>query len=304
MSYLHPIPPLACFYSATLAWNLSAVDIDVREDTLNIDEAKIEAAITGRTKAIVVVHYAGVCCAMDEINAIARRHGLLVIEDAAQAYLSTYKNRMAGTLGDMAAFSFHETKNITCGEGGALVTGRQDLQRRAEIIWDKGTDRSRFLRGEVDKYSWVDVGSSYLPSELIAAVLLAQLEAAPEITAQRTAIWNRYHAAFAGLESKGAIRRPTVPADCVHNGHLYYLLLPNEAVRDATIDALRQRNIPTPFHYVPLHSSKAGMRYGRAADSLAVTTDISGRLMRLPLHIGLADGDVERVIESVRAVLS
>jgi dTDP-4-amino-4,6-dideoxygalactose transaminase len=276
------------------------VFVDIRPDTLNIDEKLIEEAVGPRTKAVFVVHYAGVCCAMDEINGIARRRGLLVVEDAAQAYLSTYKGRPAGSLGDMAAFSFHETKNITSGEGGAFVTGNLELARHAEIVWQKGTDRGRFMRGEVDKYTWVDLGSSYLPSELVAAVLLAQLEEAPRINAQRILMWERYDAAFADLERKGLVRRPIIPSECTHNGHLYYLLMPDAGSRDALIKELRELKIGAPFHYVPLHSSPAGRRFGRFAGELPLTDELSARLVRMPLHLRLDGDDIDRVIGAVR----
>jgi dTDP-4-amino-4,6-dideoxygalactose transaminase len=275
------------------------VFVDIRPDTLNINESLIEAAVTARTRAIVVVHYAGVCCAMDPIMALAARHGLLVIEDAAQAYLASYHDRPAGSLGDMAAFSFHETKNVTSGEGGAFVTNRPYLAHRAEIVWEKGTDRSMFLRGEVDKYSWVDLGSSYLPSELVAAVLLAQLEQAREITARRREIWDRFFAAFESLEATGLVRRPVVPAECRHNGHLFYLLLSDIAARDAMVAFLRTRGITAPFHYVPLHDSVAGRRYGRVSGELPWSDTLPGRLIRLPLHPALQDSDIDRVIDAV-----
>ena len=239
------------------------VFVDIRPDTLNIDERLIAAAITPRTKMIMAVHYAGVCCEMDSITQIAARHHIPVVEDAAQAYLATYKDRHAGALGDMAAFSFHETKNITSGEGGAFVTQRPELAARAEIVWEKGTDRSSFLRGEIDKYSWAEVGSSYLPSELVAAVLLAQLEQARAVTKRRREIWERYFEAFAPLESNQLARRPTVPPECKHNGHLFYLILPSPVVRDRLMPLLKSRGIAALSHYVPLHSSRAGRQYTR-----------------------------------------
>ncbi len=279
------------------------VFVDIRADTLNLDENLVESAITPRTKAVVAVHYAGVCCAMDEINAIARRHDLLVIEDAAHAYLSTYRGQAAGALGDMGAISFHESKNIVSGEGGAFVTPRSDLFRAAEIIREKGTDRSRFLRGEIDKYSWVGVGSSFLASEIVAAVLLAQLEAAQSITERRIAIWRRYHARFERLEAEGKVRRPIVPTECEHNGHLYYLLLENSEKRDALIEALRKQSISTPFHYVPLHQSPAGAKFGRISGDLKVTSDSAARLIRMPLRSNLTDEDVDRVADAIDAEL-
>jgi dTDP-4-amino-4,6-dideoxygalactose transaminase len=280
------------------------VFVDIRRDTLNLDETLVEAAITPRTRAIFVVHYAGVCAEMDALRAIADRHGLLLVEDAAQALLSTYRERLAGTLGDAACISFHVSKNVVSGEGGALVTNRAELAERAEIIREKGTNRSRFLRGQIDKYTWVDLGSSYLPSELVAAFLLAQLEEAAAITAERRATWNFYHAAFAELEAKDlGVRRPIVPPHCQHNGHLYYLLLPDGGTRGAAIAALREAGVDTPFHYVPLHSSAAGRRFGRANGSLAITDELSSRLIRLPLWHGIADAR-ERVIACVDDIVT
>jgi dTDP-4-amino-4,6-dideoxygalactose transaminase len=278
------------------------VFIDVRGDTLNIDETKIEAAITPRTKAIYVVHYAGVSCEMDAINAVARTHNLLVVEDAAQALLSTYNGVPAGRLGDIACFSFHATKNVTSGEGGALVTNRPDIADRANIIWEKGTNRHRFLKGQVDKYTWVDVGSSFLPSELTAAFLLAQLEGADEFTKQRRAVWMRYHSAFANLEAAGVVTRPSIPKNVTHNAHMYYLLVQNAGEREQIIAALKASGVETPFHYVPLHSSPAGQRFGRATAEMTVTDDLSARLIRLPMWAGMEDA-VARVIETVQATL-
>jgi dTDP-4-amino-4,6-dideoxygalactose transaminase len=279
------------------------VFIDIRPDTLNIDERAVIAAITPRTKAIFVVHYAGVCAEMDAFREIAVAHRLLLVEDAAQALLSTYRGRLAGTLGDVGCFSFHASKNVVSGEGGALVTDRADLVERAEIIREKGTNRSRFLLGLVDKYTWVDVGSSYLPSELVAAFLLAQLEDAAAITAERRATWDMYHAAFADLEARDiGVRRPIIPAHCEHNGHLYYLLLPNRASRDSLIAALRDKGIDAPFHYIPLHSSDAARRFGCTISLLPVTDDLSDRLIRLPLWSGM-QGERERVIACVRELV-
>jgi dTDP-4-amino-4,6-dideoxygalactose transaminase len=275
------------------------VFVDIRADTLNIDERLVEDAVSPRTKAIFVVHYAGVCAEMDAFRDIAARRGLLLVEDAAQALLSTYRGKLAGTFGDVACFSFHASKNIVSGEGGALVANRADLAERAEIIREKGTNRSRFLRGLVDKYSWVDLGSSYLPSELVAAFLCAQLDEAEAITAERRATWALYQAAFADLEARDiGIRRPIVPTHCEHNGHLYYLLLPNRANRDALVAALHAERIGAPFHYVPLHSSEAGRRFGRAEGALPVTDDIAGRLIRLPLWSGIKT-EAERAVGRV-----
>jgi dTDP-4-amino-4,6-dideoxygalactose transaminase len=279
------------------------VFLDIRPDTLNLDEGLVEAAITPRTKAIFVVHYAGVCAEMDAFREIAAAHGLLLVEDAAQALLSTYRGRPAGTLGDVACFSFHASKNVVSGEGGALVTGRADLAERAEIIREKGTNRAHFLLGLVDKYTWVDVGSSYLPSELVAAFLFGQVQDAAAITTERRATWELYQAAFADLEARDiGVRRPIVPRHCEHNGHLYYLLLPNRRERDTLIEALRRRGIEAPFHYVPLHSSDAGRRFGRAVGSLALTDDLSGRLIRLPLWSDM-QRECERVVACVHELV-
>jgi dTDP-4-amino-4,6-dideoxygalactose transaminase len=263
------------------------VFVDVRDDTLNIDETCIEAAVTPRTKAIIAVHYAGVCAEMDAINSIARRHNLFVIEDAAQAMLSTYKGKPAGTLGDAAAFSFHETKNLLSGEGGALVVRSAALADRAEIIREKGTNRRQFFRGAVDKYTWVDIGSSYLPSELIAAFLYAQLERAEEITRYRIEMCCRYREAFADLEAKQRVRLPIAPSHCGVNGHMFYMLLRDVRDRDAFIAAMKAAGAATPFHYVPLHSSPAGKRFGRVSGDMAVTDELSDRLVRLPVYWGV-----------------
>jgi dTDP-4-amino-4,6-dideoxygalactose transaminase len=279
------------------------VFVDVRPDTLNLDEAKIEAAVTERTRAIVPVHYAGVSCEMDAILSIAERHGLLVIEDAAQALMSTYRGRPVGSQGHLAALSFHETKNLQCGEGGALLINDERFVERAEIVWEKGTDRSRFFRGQVDKYSWVDVGSSYLPSEINAAFLWAQLEDAEAITRSRLAVWERYHEAFAGLEESGRARRPVIPPDCAHNGHLYYLLVKDLGTRTAALEGLKARGVQALFHYVPLHSSPAGLRFGRAAGPLPCTENAADRLIRLPLWAGMGEEDVARVVGAVVEVL-
>ena len=296
------ILPSFTFVSTANAFVLrgaTPVFVDIRADTCNIDESLIETAITPKTKAVVVVHYAGVVCEMDPIVAVARRHGLLVIEDAAQGLLSTYRGQSAGTLGDLAALSFHETKNIISGEGGALIMNDDRWSTRAEIIWEKGTNRTQFFRGAVDKYTWVDIGSSYLPSELSAAFLFAQLEAADEITERRHTIWNRYHAAFEALERDGAVRRPTIPADCGHNAHMYYLLFRSPEHRIEIQSRLRQAGVDVVFHYVPLHSSPAGRRYGRTAGAMAVTDRVSDTLLRLPLWVGMADDDVNRVVDAV-----
>jgi dTDP-4-amino-4,6-dideoxygalactose transaminase len=275
------------------------VFVDIRADTLNLDENLIEAAITPRTRAICVVHYAGVGCEMDAIMAIARRHDLIVIEDAAQGILSTYNDKPLGAIGTLGALSFHETKNIISGEGGALLVNDADFAERAEIIREKGTNRSQFFRGQVDKYTWVDIGSSYLPGEIVAAFLAAQTEEAERITRDRLAIWDRYHAAFADLEERKKLRRPIVPSNCRHNAHMYYLLLPDLETRTAFIAAMRSAAIQCVFHYIPLHSAPAGRHLGRATAALTVTDDASARLVRLPLW--LPDMDQQRVIDAVEA---
>ena len=286
------IMPSYTFVSTANAFVLRGgvpVFVDIRVDTQNIDETKIEAAITARTKAIVPVHYAGVACEMDAIMDIARRHQLWVIEDAAQGVMSTYKGRSLGTMGHLGAYSFHETKNIISGEGGALLVNDPHLVERAEIIREKGTNRSLFFCGQVDKYTWVDVGSSYLPGEIIAAFLWAQMGEADEITQRRLAIWDVYHEGLEDMESRGLIRRPIIPTACKHNAHMYYILLPELARRSALINELKQHDILSVFHYIPLHSSPAGIRYGRANEELSVTNDVAKRLLRLPLWLGLED---------------
>jgi dTDP-4-amino-4,6-dideoxygalactose transaminase len=279
------------------------VFVDIREDTLNLDESLIEAAITPRTRAILPVHYAGVSCEMDTVLAIARRHNLRVVEDAAQGIMAAYKGRPLGAIGDLGGFSFHETKNVISGEGGSLLVRDADLALRAEIIREKGTDRGRFFRGEVDKYTWQDVGSSFLPSEFIAAFLWAQLEQAQSITQGRIAIWERYHEMLAPLERQGLLRRPIVPADCEHNGHMYYILLQSGADRQKVLDGLKQNGIGAVFHYVPLHSSPAGLRFGRAHGDLSLTTSLSERLVRLPMWFGLNEGQQQRVCDVLTAIL-
>ena len=278
------------------------VFVDVRADTLNLDERLLEAAIGERTRAIVPVHYAGIGCQMDAISGVASRHDLLVIEDAAHGLGATFRGRPLGSLGHMAALSFHETKNVSCGEGGALLLSELDRLRSAEVVHEKGTDRCRFLRGEVDKYTWEGIGSSYPPSEINAAFLWAQLEAAERINAERMRVWERYHEGLAPLESDGLLRRPLVPPECAHNAHMYYVLVPGDQ-REGFIDALAERGVNAVFHYVPLHSSPAGLRYGRASGELAVTDDVSARLVRLPLWVGMEERQVEHVVASVFEVL-
>jgi dTDP-4-amino-4,6-dideoxygalactose transaminase len=296
------IMPSYTFVSTANAFVLRGgvpVFVDIREDTLNLDERLIEAAITSRTKAIVPVHYAGVACEMDAIMDIARRHGLKVVEDAAQGVMSTYKGRTLGSIGDLGAYSFHETKNVISGEGGALLVNDPQLALRAEIIREKGTDRSRFFRGEVDKYTWQEVGSSFLPGELVAAFLWAQLEEAQRITMGRLALWERYHQALAPLEERGVLRRPVVPAECHHNAHMYYVLLRAESNRQAVLETLKSSGINAVFHYVPLHSSPAGRHYGREHGGLPVTDSQAERLIRLPLWLDLTTVQQDRVIELI-----
>ena len=275
------------------------VFVDVRPDTMNIDETKIEAAITERTKVIVVMHYAGVACEMETIMDLARRHGLMVVEDAAQGVMSTYKGRALGTIGDFGCYSFHETKNYSMGEGGALIINNEAYNERAEILREKGTNRSKFFRGQVDKYTWVDFGDSYLPSELNAAYLWAQLEQADAINENRLATWNAYDEAFAPLKAQGKLELPVIPEDCVHNAHMYYLKLKNLQERTAFINYMKENDVHTVFHYVPLHSAPAGLKFGRFAGEDVYTTKESERLVRLPLYYGLAQEDLEKVIRLV-----
>jgi len=285
------IMPSYTFVSTANAFVLRGgvpVFVDIRPDTLNIDETRIEAAITPRTKAIVPVHYAGVACEMDTIMAIAERHHLLVIEDAAQGVQANYRGRPLGSIGHLGCYSFHETKNIISGEGGALLINAPALAERAETIREKGTNRSKFFRGQVDKYSWVDLGSSYLPSEIIAAFLWAQIEEADSITARRLAIWGRYHAAFESLEQNGRVRRPVIPGGCNHNAHMYYLLLRNIDDRTQFIDAMKAKGVNCVSHYVPLHNSTYGQKVSRThGGELVVTEELADRLVRLPLWVEL-----------------
>ncbi len=294
------IVPSFTFVSTVNAYVLRGakpVFADIRPDTLNIDESKIEALITPKTKAIVVVHYAGVACKMDVINDLAAKHKLVVIEDNAHGLFGKYKGRNLGTLSPLATQSFHETKNISTGEGGALLINDLKFIERAEIIREKGTNRSRFFRGQIDKYSWVDIGSSYLPSELIAAVLLAQLESKDKIQAKRLAIWNTYHTELKKWANDNAILQPYIPNHCEHPGHIYYLLMPNLDSRTRFIEWMQSQNIVTVFHYLPLHLSDMGQQFGGQAGDCPVTEDISDRLVRLPLFYDLSENDLSYVIE-------
>ncbi len=275
------------------------VFIDIRAETLNLDERLIEGAITSRTKAIIPVHYAGISCKMDEITDIAHLNQLWVVEDSAQGVMSSYKGRPLGSIGDLGAFSFHETKNVISGEGGALLVNRPDLVQRAEIIREKGTNRGRFFRGEVDKYTWCEIGSSYLPGEIIAAFLWAQLQEAQRITAERMTSWNHYHSLLAPMEQLGCIRRPIIPHDCRHNAHMYYVLLAPEIDRQFVLSELKSKGIHAVFHYVPLHDSIAGRRYGREGSVMNVTNDLSERLVRLPLWVGLTQQQQEYIVQSL-----
>ncbi len=275
------------------------VFVDIRPDTMNIDETKIEDAITDKTKAIMVVHYAGVACEMDTIMEIAKRHNLKVIEDAAQGVMSTYKGRYLGTIGDFGCYSFHETKNYSMGEGGALVINNPEYNEKAEILREKGTNRAKFFRGQVDKYTWVDYGSSYLPSDLNAAYLWAQLEKADEINANRLQSWNRYNEAFKKLEEEGKLELPTIPDECVHNAHMYYVKLKDLDERTDFLSYMRENDIYSVFHYIPLHSAPAGIKFGEFRGKDQYTTLESERLARLPMYYGVSEEDLSYVIKKV-----
>ncbi|EIW90268.1 TDP-4-oxo-6-deoxy-D-glucose transaminase [Alishewanella agri BL06] len=296
------IVPSYTFVSTANAFVLRGakpVFVDIRPDTLNIDETLIEAAITSRTRAIVPVHYAGVACEMDQILSLAKKYNIAVVEDAAQAVMSTYKGKALGSIGDIGTYSFHETKNVISGEGGAILVNRPDLVVRAEIVREKGTDRARFFRGFVDKYTWQDIGSSFLPGEIIAAFLLAQLEEAEKITNIRLDCWNFYHAHLVWAQEQGLLTRPVIPEHAGHNAHMYYVLLNAKVDRQTVMGKLKQKQVNTVFHYIPLHDSPAGERYGRVSGSMAVTDEISGRILRLPLWVGLTQAQQLRVIDAL-----
>ena len=298
------IMPSFTFVSTADAFILrgaTAVFVDIRPDTMNIDESLIEAAITKRTKAIAPVHYAGVSCEMDVIMDIARRHGLKVVEDAAQGILSEYKGKPLGTIGDYGCYSFHETKNLSMGEGGAILLNDESSIEQAEIIREKGTNRSKFFRGEIDKYTWVAAGSSYLPSELNAAYLYAQLQKAEDINNDRMQSWNLYYEMLKPLKDRGAIELPTVPQHCKHNAHMFYLKTDNLNVRTRLLEYLKANGIGAVFHYVPLHSSPAGIKYGRFVGEDKYTTRESERLVRLPMYYGLSKEQIEFVCEKINA---
>ncbi len=286
--------------SAVLA-GAKLVFVDIRPDTMNIDENKIEAAITERTRVIVPVHYAGVSCEMDKIMEIARKYNLKVIEDAAQGVMSTYKGKALGTIGDFGCYSFHETKNYSMGEGGALVINNPIYNEKAEILREKGTDRAKFFRGQVDKYTWVDFGDSYLPSELNAAYLWAQLQNADRINENRLKSWNTYRNAFEKLVEAGKIEIPYIPEECIHNAHMFYIKLRNLEERTRYIVYMKEREIQTVFHYVPLHSAPAGLKFGRFSGEDEYTTNESERLVRLPLYYGLKEEDIEKTIKTTIA---
>lgn len=297
------ILPSFTFSSTATAFVLAGatlVFVDVRPDTMNIDETKIEAAITEKTKVIVPVHYAGVACEMDTIMAIAKKYNLKVVEDAAQGVMSTYKGKALGTIGDFGCFSFHETKNYSMGEGGALIINDPVYNERAEILREKGTNRSKFFRGQVDKYTWVDFGDSYLPSDMNAAYLWAQLEKADEINNDRLATWNAYNEAFKPLEAAGKVELPAIPDACVHNAHMYYLKCKDLEERTRLIDYLKENDIQSVFHYVPLHSAPAGLKFGRFDGKDIYTTSESDRLLRLPMYFGLSMSDRNKVIAAVK----
>jgi len=296
------ILPSYTFSSTATAFVLAGaklVFVDIRPDTMNIDESKIEAAITDKTKVICAMHYAGVACEMDTIMDIARRHNLKVVEDAAQAPMSSYKGRPLGTIGDFGCYSFHETKNYSMGEGGALVINDPAYVEKAEIMREKGTDRSQFLRGQIDKYTWVDFGDSYLPSDMNAAYLWAQLENADAVNEDRLHTWNAYYQAFKPLEEAGLLTLPTIPADCVHNAHMFYVKCRDLEERTDFIAHLKKCGVQSVFHYIPLHSAPAGLKFGRFHGEDTYTTAESHRLARLPMYYGLTDEDRQKVIDAV-----
>lgn len=300
------IMPSYTFVSTANAFVLRGakpVFVDIHPDTLNINENLVEKAITSKTKAIVAVHYAGVACEMDKLKEIAKKHKLYLLEDAAQAFGSSYKNQPLGTIGDLGTYSFHETKNIISGEGGCLIINNKDFEERAEIIREKGTNRSKFFRGEIDKYTWIDLGSSYLPSDMIAAFLYAQLENIKAINNQRAEIWNKYHRFFEKYELKNIIKRPAIPANCKHNSHMYYILFNDLSTRTKFIKHLKENGIYTVFHYIPLHSSPAGIKFGRFVGNMSVTNKTSDTLVRLPLYYELDNDKQDFIIEQIEIFL-
>lgn len=296
------IMPSFTFVSTANAFvlrGLVPVFVDIRPDTLNLDENLVEAAITEKTRAIVPVHYAGVGCNMEKLKEIAKKHNLYLFEDAAQGFSSTYKGRPLGTIGDLGTYSFHETKNVISGEGGCLIINNEKFAERAEIIREKGTNRSKFFRGQVDKYTWVDIGSSYLPSDIVAAYLYGQLQNSHEINQKRLQIWDKYNNFFEKYEKSGLIRRPIIPTDCNQNAHMYYILFNDLATRSKFIDYMKNNGITPTFHYIPLHSSPAGVKYGRVSGSMKVTDKVSDTLVRLPMYYELNEDDLTRIFEVI-----
>ena len=299
------IMPSYTFVSTANAFCLRGaipVFIDIREDTLNMDEKLVEGVINKKTKAIIAVHYAGIGCEPVFLRELSNKYNILLIEDAAQGIGASFNNKPLGSFGDLATFSFHETKNVISGEGGCLLINNLSFESMAEIIREKGTDRRSFQKGEVKKYTWREIGSSFLPGELIAAFLLAQLENSSKIKENKLKIWNEYYDGFQELEKKGLIRRPTVPSNCSHNGHLFYIIVENQKVRERLIEYLKKHNIASVFHYVPLHSSPAGRKYAKVSGNLKVTEDISNRVLRLPSWLGL--NETHKVIECASDFLS
>jgi dTDP-4-amino-4,6-dideoxygalactose transaminase len=297
------IMPSYTFVSTANAFVLRGAKIifvDIRPDTMNIDESKIEHAITDKTKAIVTVHYAGVACEMDTIMNIANRYNIFVIEDAAQSITSTYKGKVLGTIGDLGTYSFHDTKNITSGEGGVLLINNEKFKERAEIIREKGTNRSQFFRGEIDKYGWQDIGSSYLPSELNAAILLAQLEVITKIQDKRLFLWNKYYELLIKLKNRNLLELPTIPRDCNHNAHMFYVKCKDIKERTQLIAYLKDYGIYSVFHYVPLHSSIAGKKFGKMVGKDIYTTKESERILRLPLHYNLTESEIKIVVKKIK----
>ena len=287
--------------TAVVLTGATLVFVDIRPDTMNIDETKIEAAITDRTKAIIAVHYAGVACEMDAIMDIAKQHNLIVIEDAAQAVMSTYKGKALGTIGDFGCYSFHETKNYSMGEGGALVINNPKYNEQAEILREKGTNRAKFFRGQVDKYTWVDYGSSYLPSDMNAAYLLAQLERADDINGNRLDTWKYYYDNLKYLQNEDKLELPVVPNGCIHNAHMFYVKLKNLEERTKFISYLRENGVQSTFHYIPLHSAPAGLKFGRFDGDDIYTTAESEKLTRLPMYYGISDEEREKVVSTVKS---
>lgn len=300
------IMPSFAFVSAAsslMIHGAKPIFVDIREDTLNIDENKIEEAITPKTKAILIVHYAGVSCEMDKIMEIAKKHNLFVIEDAAQAVDSKYKGKFLGTIGDVGCFSFHGTKNVVCGEGGAIFINNPELIDRAEIVWEKGTNRKKFIRGEVDKYTWVDLGSSYVMADLLAAFLYYQLKNVDEITNRRKEIYDYYYQNLAGLEKEGLIKLPTIPSECKSNYHLFYIILPSNEIRNETLKKLKEVGIQATFHFVPLHDSPMGQKLGYEKGNLPTTEKISSCLLRLPFYNSINRDEQDYIIKNLKEIL-